>query len=57
MNNINAEYTYFELREKPELKEMAADWFHEKWGVPTEAYLECMTAYLDGNTEDRKSVV
>ena len=52
MNNINAEYTYFELREKPELKEMAADWFHEKWGVPTEAYLECMTDYLDGKTEN-----
>ena len=52
MNNIIAEYTYFDLREKPELKEMAADWFHEKWGVPTEAYLECMTDYLDGKTEN-----
>ena len=34
----------FELREKPECKDMAADWFHKKWGVPKETYLECMTA-------------
>ena len=29
----------------------AATWFHDKWHVPTEAYLECMTAYLDRKTE------
>ena len=52
MINSDLEYNYFELRERPELKEMAADWFHKKWGVPTEAYLECMTDYLDGNTEN-----
>lgn len=34
------EYRYISLREKPELKTAAADWFHSKWGVPTEAYLE-----------------
>lgn len=31
--------------------EEAAAWFHGKWGVPTEAYLACMSAYLDGQTE------
>ncbi|WP_029232888.1 GNAT family N-acetyltransferase [Butyrivibrio sp. VCB2006] len=46
-----SEYTYLNLREKPEMKDMAANWFHEKWGVPTEAYLECMEDYLGGNTE------
>ena len=46
-----SEYTYINLREMKELKETAANWFHEKWGVPTEAYLECMDAYLDGTTE------
>ena len=46
-----SEYTYLNLREKPEMKDMAANWFHEKWGVPTEAYLECMEDYLSGNTE------
>ena len=46
-----SEYKYFNLREKQELKENAANWFHEKWGVPKEAYLECMEAYLKGDTE------
>ena len=45
------EYTYLTLREKPEIKEIAAAWFHEKWHVPMEAYLECMEAYLSGETE------
>ena len=45
------EYTYLYLREKPQLKDAAAQWFHEKWGVPKEAYLECMEAYLRGETE------
>ena len=45
------EYTYVTLRQKPELKEEAAAWFHDKWGVPQEAYLECMEAYLDHGTE------
>jgi GNAT superfamily N-acetyltransferase len=47
-----SEYTYFTLREKPELKEAAAEWFQNKWGVPKEAYLECMTDYLENNTEN-----
>ena len=45
------EYTFITLRDRPELKDLAAAWFHEKWRVPTEAYLECMTAYLNGKTE------
>ncbi len=44
-------YAYLTLRERPKLKETAAEWFHGKFGVPTEAYLECMDAYLDGSTE------
>ena len=46
-----SEYQYITLREKPELMHMAAEWFHSKWGVPTEAYLECMHAYLKQETE------
>ena len=49
--NANTEYKYLALREKPELKDQAAEWFHKKWGVPTEAYLACMTEYLDQRTE------
>lgn len=39
------------LRQRPELKEQAAQWFHQKWGIPKEAYLECMDDYLSGKTE------
>jgi GNAT superfamily N-acetyltransferase len=45
------EYTFITLRERPQLKDEAAQWFHEKWGVPKEAYLECMVAYLNKETE------
>lgn len=44
-------YTYTKLRERPELKQTAAEWFHSKWNVPIEAYLDCMDAYLSGETE------
>ncbi len=42
---------YITLRDKPELKDEAAVWFHSKWGVPEQAYLDCMTAYLNRETE------
>lgn len=45
------EYKYITLREKPDLKNKAAEWFSSKWGVPKEAYLECMDSYLSGETE------
>ena len=45
------EYKYITLREESEKKDMAATWFHSKWGVPKEAYLECMDAYLNFETE------
>ena len=34
------------LREQPQLIERAAQWFHSKWGVPLEAYLESMNDAL-----------
>ena len=45
------QYRYMTLREQPERKEDAAEWFHSKWGVPKDAYLECMEAYLNHTTE------
>lgn len=45
------DYKYIILNEMPSLKERAAEWFHSKWGVPTEAYLECMEGFLNGDTE------
>ncbi len=43
-------YQYITLMERPELKEAAAAWFHSKWGVPKDAYLACMNAYLSHET-------
>ena len=51
MNGKANELTYITLRDKPEWEEKAAAWFHSKWGVPEEAYIECMTDYLNGATE------
>ena len=45
------QFQYVTLQEKPELLHTAAEWFHTKWSVPTEAYLECMTAYLNRETD------
>ncbi len=45
-----SEYTYITLKDRPQLKERAAAWFHSKWEVPQEAYLECMEAYLNNET-------
>ncbi len=44
-------YTYINLRQRPQLKELAAAWFHSKWNVPQEAYLERINAYLNLETE------
>ena len=44
-------YRYIRLRELAELETSAAEWFHNKWGVPQEAYLECMDDYLNNKTE------
>ena len=34
------------LADRPDLKERAAQWFHEKWGIPLEAYRESMEECL-----------
>lgn len=35
------------LIDHPEMKEQAAQWFHEKWGIPLEAYMESMEECLE----------
>ena len=42
---------FITLRDRPEVKDKAAEWFHGKWRVPKKAYLECMDAYLNRETE------
>ena len=39
--------TIIGIRERPEMKERAALWFHQKWGVPLSAYRESMDACID----------
>ena len=46
-----SEYKFIALRENEQIKDAAASWFNSKWGVPKEAYLECMDSYLSGETE------
>lgn len=41
-------YQIIPLIDKPEMKQQMAKWFHEKWGVPLEAYLESMDDCLKG---------
>lgn len=36
------------LIDKPEMKDAMANWFHQKWGIPMEAYLESMEECLKG---------
>ena len=38
------------LREEPGLRATMARWFHEKWGIPREAYEESMEECLIGRT-------
>ena len=41
-------YQIIRLSDKPEYKDKMANWFHDKWGVPLEAYLESMDEGLNG---------
>ena len=45
------QFTCITLREDPALADTAAEWFHAKWGVPKEAYLACIEAYINRDTE------
>ena len=36
------------LTDKPAIKDRAAEWFHEKWGIPLTAYQESMEECLEG---------
>ena len=41
-------YSIIRLIDKPEMKERMALWFHQKWGIPKEAYLDSMQDALQG---------
>lgn len=42
------EYNIIRLTDQPRLQEEAAQWFHEKWRIPLNAYEESMAACLAG---------
>ena len=39
-------YKIIRLTDQPEILERAAEWFHEKWGIPLEAYRGSMEECL-----------
>lgn len=45
------EYSIISLKENPDLKETFAKWFHAKWGIPVEAYLESMNACINSQKD------
>lgn len=44
-------YEFVTLRQRPELKENASLWFHDKWKVKKKAYLDCINSYINHQTE------
>ena len=40
-------YTIVSIQQHPELQDDAASWFHEKWGIPREAYAASMEECLN----------
>ncbi|MBU9747186.1 GNAT family N-acetyltransferase [Lachnospiraceae bacterium ASD3451] len=46
------EFEIIRVADRPEIKEQAAQWFHQKWEIPLEAYLESMEDCLT-----KKSIV
>lgn len=41
-------YTIISLSARPEMMDSMAEWFHSKWGIPKDAYLESMKECLSG---------
>ena len=40
------QYEILKIQKHPEFKQEAAQWFHEKWGIPLEAYVDSMDECL-----------
>ena len=49
MGGSAMDYTILCLRDRPEMLEAAAAWFHAKWGIPAEAYRDSMRQCLAGD--------
>jgi len=44
--DVFVDYEIVRLTDRPDMLERAAQWFHEKWGIPLEAYRESMEECL-----------
>lgn len=44
------EYKIIRISDKPEMKFMVAQWFHNKWGIPVEAYQESIESSIKSHT-------
>jgi len=44
------DYRIIKIQEHHELKNYAANWFHEKWNIPLEAYLESIDECMKNKT-------
>lgn len=49
-HNLTVTADLIKIQEHPELKNYAANWFHEKWNIPLEAYLESIDECMKNNT-------
>lgn len=45
-----SDYRIIKIQEHPELKNYAANWFHEKWNIPLEAYLQSIDECMKNKT-------
>ncbi|MBO4562244.1 MAG: GNAT family N-acetyltransferase [Clostridia bacterium] len=48
--NKSHSFKIVSIKDRPELKDAAAQWFHSKWGVPLEAYVKSMDECLSGSS-------
>lgn len=50
MTGTSRDYCFGSLLEKPSLRDGLASWFHSKWGIPVDAYLQSMDSCLSGGS-------
>lgn len=49
-HNFTVTADLIKIQEHPELKNYAANWFHEKWNIPLDAYLESIDECMKNKT-------
>ena len=44
-------YRILKIQEQPEVRERFANWFHKRWNIPLEAYLESIDECLKNEND------